>query len=563
VTGRRVAFRPAVVAVCLLLAAAALSALVVQTSMPTDDEGAVLTAAAKILRGGVFYREIDAYWFPGAAYLLALCMALFGEHVSVARWLAAGAYCLLVVVLYLASLRLLDRRRAALFGVCLLGLKLVAWPGLSHYFYWDLAVCAAAGAIALLIARTERGGLATLAAAGLCVGLALLFKQNVGLYLAPTAAVFLLLPHRLLGTAPRPARERWREVAAFGMGVAAPLLPLLAYFAAQGVLGAMLYSALVRPFTGYLPTSSISYWPPLAWWTLGSEELSGSYLALLPRSFLWRSGVAVPGIHPAWRLLTDLFSRLLYTSVPLAFAWATVRWARARQRGPDERDARLTLLAALTAAVTLSAFPRWDFVHLIDVYPLVLLLLFALSQDLAAASPRLRFAVRAGEVVAVLAICLGFAGLGLERWSRMTGRLELDRATLRVLPDGEGVASVVRFLRDETDPGDPILVYGNQAYFYFLADRYSDWPFTQLYPGQTGGERGAEIVETLRANPPKLVVRGIVHRRAEIPPIAEYAPLLHLYLLLNYQADDRPFARYPPAARPPPQRLGVMRPRER
>ena len=29
-----------------------------------NDEGALLTAAGKILRGGVFYRDIDAYPFP-------------------------------------------------------------------------------------------------------------------------------------------------------------------------------------------------------------------------------------------------------------------------------------------------------------------------------------------------------------------------------------------------------------------------------------------------------------------------------------------------------------------
>ena len=29
-----------------------------------NDEGALLTAAGRILRGGVFYRDIDAYPFP-------------------------------------------------------------------------------------------------------------------------------------------------------------------------------------------------------------------------------------------------------------------------------------------------------------------------------------------------------------------------------------------------------------------------------------------------------------------------------------------------------------------
>ena len=88
--------RSTLVAACLLAVAAALSALFIETSLPIDDEGAILTAAAKILRGDVFYRDIDAYWFPGGAYLLALSMELYGEHLSVARWLAAVTYCLQV-----------------------------------------------------------------------------------------------------------------------------------------------------------------------------------------------------------------------------------------------------------------------------------------------------------------------------------------------------------------------------------------------------------------------------------------------------------------------------------
>ena len=58
-------------AVALGLVAAALSWWFATHTRPMSDEGAVLTAAAKLLRGGVFYRDVDAYWFPGSAYLAA------------------------------------------------------------------------------------------------------------------------------------------------------------------------------------------------------------------------------------------------------------------------------------------------------------------------------------------------------------------------------------------------------------------------------------------------------------------------------------------------------------
>ncbi|MBW2388458.1 MAG: hypothetical protein JRG89_08470, partial [Deltaproteobacteria bacterium] len=78
-----------------------------------SDEGALLATAGRILRGDVFYQDIDAYPFPGSNYLLALAMSLLGEHLSVARLLAALIYSGIVVTLYAIALQLLDRQRAA------------------------------------------------------------------------------------------------------------------------------------------------------------------------------------------------------------------------------------------------------------------------------------------------------------------------------------------------------------------------------------------------------------------------------------------------------------------
>ena len=80
--------------------------------MPVPDEGALLTAAVKLLHGGVFYRDVDAYAFPGVSYLLAGMMSIFGEHLSVARALAGSFFCTSVLGVYACALTLMDRRRA-------------------------------------------------------------------------------------------------------------------------------------------------------------------------------------------------------------------------------------------------------------------------------------------------------------------------------------------------------------------------------------------------------------------------------------------------------------------
>ncbi len=114
--------RPIVVAPLLAALAAAVSWWFAGRGLPNPDEGAVLTAAARILRGDVFYRDIDAYWMPASAYALAGGFAALGEHLSVARGSAAALFCASVLFLYAAALRLVDPARAALFALSLLSL---------------------------------------------------------------------------------------------------------------------------------------------------------------------------------------------------------------------------------------------------------------------------------------------------------------------------------------------------------------------------------------------------------------------------------------------------------
>ena len=117
----------------------------------------MLTNAAKLLHGGVFYRDVDAYPFPGSHYLLAGAFALFGEHLAVARGLAACVFAGIVAALYLAALPVLGRVRAALFGFSLLAFKVLAWPSFTAFYYWDLGFFGACVCLAGLVYHGWRG----------------------------------------------------------------------------------------------------------------------------------------------------------------------------------------------------------------------------------------------------------------------------------------------------------------------------------------------------------------------------------------------------------------------
>jgi hypothetical protein len=543
--------RPALLAPGLATLALVVSLWFMNRGLPPNDEGALLTNAAKILQGRVFYRDIDAYPFPGAPYLLAFAMGLFGEHVTVARALAVGLFEIVLLALYAASLHLLSRVRAALFGLALLGFKLLAWPAFTAYTYSDLSFAGACVAAAALLSHLERGGRGRLAIAGLGVGASIAGKQNLGLPFAAAVAAVLLLPGIARGGVRAPS-DRLRDLLAFAAGAGALLLPAAAYLAAEGVLGRALESGLLRPFTGYLPTSRVSFLPPLAWWEWGAlREMAafayfpGAWWTLLTRELL--PGAA---FYPLYWALGELFSRIFYTALPLLFAAA---WLRTRRRAGGAREGRLRATALLALAALLSAFPRADFFHLASVAPLLVLLGFALLRPAEGTSPA-GFAAVTRRLAVAVGLGLAAAGaIAAVFQSQFRHPLRLARADLLVHAPTAWVEPIVRYLAEEIPPGEPFFVYGHEAYYYFLADRYSDWPFAQLYPGQEGGDGGRELVALLERDPPRLIVRGMLSWPA-LPPLPRHAPRLDAWVSAHYEPD-------PGLARRHPLPAGVTAPR--
>jgi hypothetical protein len=329
----------------------------------------------------------------------------------------------------------------------------------------------------------------------------------------------------------------------------------------------LIQSGLLRPFTGYFPTSRIAFSDPLKWWELGRLQgmdgfayFVGPYWSMLTREQL-------PGLgwYPVYWTAGEIFTRCLYTSIPLILIAAVWGWLRAvRQGSVSARDRARFALTVLGLAVLLSAFPRADFFHIASVYPVLLLLLFSLRQptlgETPGPSPSARgLRMEAGAVALLLAVT---GTLCAVHHSRAIYRLELARADLYVSAAETWIESVVRFIGDEVAADEKIFVYGNEAHYYFLSDRFHPWPFSQLYPGQTGDDGGEALSQLLDREPPKLVVGGLLSWPG-LPPIPSYTPVLAAYLREHYRVDERVFQRYPPSAggAPPAWMVAVLRPR--
>ncbi len=548
--------RPRVFAALLVVLSGIQSWSYASYGLGGSDEGALLATAGRILRGDVFYQDIDAYPFPGSNYLLALAMALLGEHLSVARLLAGLIYSGIVVTLYGIALQLLDRQRAALFGISLLGFKFLAWPAYTSYFYWDLSFLGACVAVLLILGESDRHSRSRLIGIGAATGIAFISKQSIGIYLGLAIAALLMLERTLKRDERTAANSMPRVVGHLSLGFALTAGPLMLYFALQGLLPQMIDSGLIRPFTDYADTSGISFTVPLRWWELGS--LKGSKLFFYYPVSYWNlvSKQLLPGGEAAYAfywMAGEIFIRVVYSALPLTFVAALVSCIRSRKRLSLPEERRFAAFALLCAAVTGSAFPRADFTHLMGVYPMVLLLMFGCVGRLAGIERegvRARL-LRGGEALTVAFFALLFLALGLMRHAGMTAQMNLQRADLWVFPEDSYRASVVRFVTDEVPENAPLFIYGHEAHYYFLSGRYSSWQFLQLYPGQAGGDDGRALTEMLKRNPPRVVIQGFLNFPG-LPNLSSYTPILHEYLRANYERDDQVFQRYPPASGNPP-----------
>jgi hypothetical protein len=552
--------RPRAFGAFLVAASGALCLWFSRYGLPTPDAGAALVHAVRLARGAVFYRDLDAYPLPAASYLLALAMRIFGENLAVGRALAAVTYTAILMACYGLTLELGGRRSAALCGLAVLSLKFLAWPAFQDALYPDTALCFALCSMLAWFRFHRLGQARGLAVAGLLAGLTLLCKQNLGLYLGFAMGVLTLT------TPPAPgqdgARTAIRRLATFGGAAAAPIAVAAFYFWWHGVFGRMLYSGLVRPFSGYLPTSGMSFAVPLEWWRLGElKGMAGFAYSIGPLwEMLGMSKLPLPSFYPQAWLVEEAIVRLLYTAVPLVFVAAVA--VLARDRHDRQKRDTLAALVVLALATLASAFPRADYYHLASVYPMLLVLAFVMgSRALGAMRPgALRStAVVAGSVLTISAL-LATLVLSAIYFRGMTFEAGNARGRMRIYPENAWIQDVLDDL--DAKPGDHgrLFVYGHEAYYYFLSDRFAPWPFVQLYPGMTGEDGGKALVEALDSAPPDIILKGLIAGWPGLPDVNSYAGALKDYVFTHYQPTTRPFSDGigPDAPPPPPWLFEVL-----
>jgi hypothetical protein len=219
------------------------------------DEGYFLDLGQRVLDGAVPYRDFTTYYTPGIFYLFAVMFKLFGTNLLVIRYLFAILRGLTALLLYGLTRRVAPWPLAWLPFVIVFALD--RWPiEPEPHPSWP-AIVACLLSMELIVRHLTSGRVLWLALAGLAAGVAYLFKQNVGAFVALAIAGYVLLRPRTLKLRRSMVALRGAQVLYTAAAMAAitylmwsnmdPLTAAALWLPALVTLGMLLFRAVFAP----------------------------------------------------------------------------------------------------------------------------------------------------------------------------------------------------------------------------------------------------------------------------------------------------------------------------
>lgn len=413
------------------------------------DEGVMLHGAARILEGQILYRDFFEFQGPGAFFITAGWMKLFGSAFASVRVLGTATATLIALLIYLA-LRRVSGNRAIAVAVTLV-FVVRAPHDISHHSFTTAASMAAALAV-LIAVSGARFVVPACLAAGVFAGLAAITTQGRGAVLAVgMIAVLLSFPERA-------KRVAW-TVTGMTVAPAASFVYLVTVGAAREAIDA----ALIFPLQRY-------------------------------------SGIAVV----PFGALASLADACIVLFIPLALL-SMLAIDRDRWRTPH---VRVSLVLAFIAFIT--AYPRPDAPHLTHVMPLATPI-FALGvTDLLKRINGSGYSVPVRAVlVGVCVWHIGYSVAGralavsLPRHQIETARGIVERHSDDWTREFEWL---IVGIQRHSAAGDPFFFYPNMALVPYLTARRQVAQLDMMIPGFTTPAQFRDVCTRVVANAQYVVI---------------------------------------------------------
>lgn len=517
---------PSIVAGLVLAVAACALALAVRLVLLAQpvggDPGIYSYVASRILDGQLPYRDVFEQKPPGILYTYAAAFFAFGRSMVAVQLIDLLAW--LGTVAAVGALAHAVRRDRATTALSVTLAALFINPTLQSSFKQVgqaetfLAMWTTLG-VWLAVRSAESRRIVRAVGAGVCLGIATLYKYNAAIYLV-VAAVALWVTMRRDLSQRRDPTPAWpsRRARMLVVGFAAPLAATVAYFWMQEGLTDF-YDATVR---------------------YNVEYTAGTYGSLL--EFLRRAAIVT------WRFATMNFLWTIGGAGTLLLVW---QWMR------GDRVAAVLVLFVAAAYVAILANAKFYPQYFLQILPPLAIAgacFLVAAWRVTRASGRRAFGIALMALLAVhiarhtnLVRLLEDAAAAARH---ATGRLDTETYYRRFGGyDSGGDFSLLadhrlaRRIVETTRPDDPVYIYGGEPLVLFLADRRSPSRFVWNDPFVAGAYRRrythAHLVRELEARPPAyfIVLRNDANMIDPVESIVHYrsAPELQAFVASRYE----------------------------
>lgn len=512
--------RPSCVTIsAIFLFTIAISLPVYMSGISMLDEGAMLYVAERLTRGDVLYRDIVTGIMPGSYYLLAIFLKIFGYSIITDRILASITLAIAAVLLYAISTRFIKNRTSLLITLLFIS------TGIPAYWmagYSQFSITIALVSLLFFLRYLESLSPTALIISGATAGLALLFKQNYGVFI--TAGLGSILLARLA------VKKEWRPVLIFSIAFLTPILLTVLYFYSQGALPKMVEYTIVSLFKKaanayYKPYPLLARANPLFF----THELAN----FIPFRNLAQWALKENFAKEAWiAIIAGIIYLLPPLIIVLSIPYTTLTIIRKKTQWTE------ITLVLVSLLLFLGVFPRSDIPHLTFILPPILITGALLAKRLPLSGrPLIILRGTAFALIGLFSIlCLTSSYMPFFHITpgKRSVALNMERAYgIRVeAKQAAVIRAVTRHIKENTAPDEPILVVPTGAMYYFLAERKSLVPYPLIMPGAMDE---AEVIRAIeKAKLPYIVYSDM---NFDGQTLSKHMPLIHEYITTHYHVD--------------------------
>jgi hypothetical protein len=506
------------------------------------EAGQYLGPINRLLHGGVLYRDAPVFFGPLFYYVPLAAMKVFGASLAVLRLHFEALAILSIITAYgVAWLVCRDRFFRCLVPFLMLveayhPFWMMRWGGFRAG--WAML------ALAFMIRALRQGRPRDVLIAGAVSGVGLAYSLDVGIGLGITAVGVGAWSWMAKVASLRCVTA---ALMLYVAGYAVAFAPFLVHFALQNALGDYLHVAFWL-LPSHRQAWAQTYTPP--------SLLALVQVVPLPRLFtsyvfkLYAPALVYAGLLAAiaWTALRRRATAAFADLVPLA-VYGTIAYASAFRavHGPQFQMA-LPMLIILGAALLERGYHvvadgpgRWTDVRIGSRCAAAALLALFLAGAFIVTSEKRYYGSLWGWVVYQTRkadLAPFYAGPAAPPAHTLT-RLAIERGGGSRVPPLQAVEidAVTRFLLTHTRPGEVVFGFPEYAAFNFFADRPALGPFD--IPGFAAAIPvwRRELLQTLEASPPRIVVmgRGVSTLARPITGTDELLPEVQAYLLRHYR----------------------------